>query len=62
MPWGQDVFRPSLFTATVFRTIRFFCDFLYVIVVPFTVQSFYQESAGFYLLLQKNIYDSLTVN
>ena len=62
VPWGQDVFRPSLFTATVFRTIRFFCDFLYVIVVPFTVQSFYQESASFYLLLKKNIYNSLTVN
>ena len=62
VPWGQDVLRPSLFTATVFRTIRFFCDFLYVIFVPFTVQSFYQESAGFYLLLQKNIYNSLTVN
>ena len=62
VPWGQDVFRPSLFTATVFRTIHFFCDLLYVIVVPFTVQSFYQESASFYLLLKKNIYNSLTVN
>ena len=62
VPWGQDVFRPSLFTATVFRTIRFFCDFLYVIVLPFTVQSFYQEPASFYILLKKNIYNSLTVN
>ena len=62
VPWGQDVFRPSLFTATVFRTIRFFCDFLYVIVVSFTVQSFYQKPASFYLLLKKNIYNSLTVN
>ena len=62
VPWGQDVFRPSLFTATVFRTIRFFYEFLYVIVVPFNVQSFYQKSASFYLLLKKNIYNSLTVN
>lgn len=60
--WGQDVFRLSLFTAAVFRTIRFFCDFLYVIVVPFNVQSVYQESASSYLLLKKNIYNSLTVN
>ena len=61
--WGQDVFRFIIFTAAVFRTIRFFCDFLYAIVVPFTVQSFYQESAtSIYLLLKKNIYNSLTVN
>ena len=33
--------------------------FLYVIV-HFAVQSLYQESASFYLLLKKNIYNSLT--
>ena len=36
--------------------------FLYLIV-HFAVQSsLYQESASFYLLLKKNIYNSLTVN
>ena len=30
VPWGQDVFRPSLSPATVFRTILFFFLWLFV--------------------------------
>ena len=32
-PWGPDIFRPNFFTAVVFTQIRFFCVFLYVLVL-----------------------------
>ena len=35
------------------------CKYLYLLPA---LQSLYQESASFYLLLKKNIYNSLTVN
>ena len=62
-PWGPDIFRPNFFTAIVFKQIRFFCVFLYVLA-PFARGSVFVSgiSEFLYLLLKKTIYSSLTVN
>ena len=62
-PWGPDIFRPNFFLPPSFshKFVSFVSSGMYLYLLS-VVQSLYQESASFYLLLKKDIYNSLTLN
>ena len=54
----ERIFLPPSFSH---KFVSFVSSCMYLYLLP-AVESLYQESASFYLLLKKNIYNSLTVN